>query len=83
MVMKWKRTDVKDPDDPASDLMADTIDEAYERYDWLFVFEAAMVMHLHADYTVDVMTVLERQEKAVNKLTSLKHESGSLQLWLQ
>jgi hypothetical protein len=42
-----------------------------------------MVAHLHADCTVDATAVLERQEMALNKLKNLKHESGSLQSWLQ
>jgi hypothetical protein len=42
-----------------------------------------MVTHLHADCTVDATTILERQEKAINKLKNLKHEHGSLQMWLQ
>ena len=54
-----------------------------KNYNWLFVFEAAMVTHLHADCTVDATAVLERQEMALNKLKNLKHESGSLQSWLQ
>jgi hypothetical protein len=53
MIMKWKRTEPKDPNDPMSALMADTIEEAYQMYDWLFMFEAAMVTHLHADCTVE------------------------------
>lgn len=83
MVMKWLRTEAKDPKDPESALKADTIEEAYEKYDWLFIFEAAMVTHLHADCTVDETTILERQEKAINKLKNLKHEQGSIQVWLQ
>jgi len=83
MVMEWTRLDAKDPADPESALKADTIKEAYEKFDWLFIFEAAMVTHLHADCTVDETTILECQEKAINKLKSLKHEQGSIQVWLQ
>jgi hypothetical protein len=83
MVMKWVRTETKDPNDLESAFKADTIEEAYEKYDWLFVFEAAMVMHMHADCTVDETTILERQEKAINKLKNMKHEQGSIQVWLQ
>ena len=79
MIMKWQRVETKDPDDPESILKADNIEEAYWKYDWLFVFEAAMVTHLHADCSVDATAVLERQEMALNKLKNLKHESGSLQ----
>jgi hypothetical protein len=63
--------------------MADTIDEACHIYDWLFVFEAAIVTHLQADCTVDATAILERQEKVINKLKTMKHEAGSLQRWLQ
>jgi len=83
MVMKWVRSEKKDPADPESALKADTIDEAYEKYDWLFIFEAAMVTHMHADCTVDETTILERQEKAITKLKNMKHEQGSIQVWLQ
>jgi hypothetical protein len=76
MIMKWKRTEPKDPNDPMSAFMADTIEEAYQIYDWLFVFEAAVVTHLHADCTVDVTAILERQEKAIQKLKTMKHEMG-------
>ncbi len=83
MVMKWTHSEIKDPADPESALKADNINEAYEKYDWLFVFEAAMVTHLHADCTVDDTTILERQEKAITKLKDMKHEQGSIQVWLQ
>jgi hypothetical protein len=83
MIMKWQCVEAKDPNDPESILKADNIEEAYQLYDWLFVFEAAMVTHLHADCTVNATAVLERQEMALNKLKNLKHESGSLQSWLQ
>jgi hypothetical protein len=44
MIMKWQRVEAKDPNDPESILKADNIEEAYQIYDWLFVFEAAMCM---------------------------------------
>jgi len=56
MVMKWVHSEIKDPADPETALKADTTEEAYEKYDWLFVFEAAMVTHLHANCTVDDTT---------------------------
>ena len=83
MIQNWKRTEPKDPADPLSALMADNIEEAYQKYDWLFVFEAAMVTHLHADSSIDGTAILERQELAQEKLKSLKHEGGSIQAWLQ
>lgn len=63
---------------PENTLMADIIDEAYEIYDWIFIFEA-----LHASFTADDTTMLDHQEKGLNKLKSLKHEQGSVQVWLQ
>jgi hypothetical protein len=83
MIMKWRRTEPKDSNDPTSALMADSIEEAYQIYDWLFVFEAAMVTHLHGDCTMDATAILERQEKVLNKLKTMKHETGSMQMWLQ
>ncbi len=71
MVMKWVRNETKDLTDPESILKANNIDEAYEKYDWLFIFEAAT--HLHADCTVDDTTILECQEKAISKLKNMKH----------
>ncbi len=65
MAMKWNRTETKDPNDPESASMADNMEDEYEKYDWLFVFEAAMVTHLHVDCTVDATTILERQEKSI------------------
>jgi hypothetical protein len=59
MIMKWTRTEPKDPADPTGVLMADTIEEVYHIYDWLFVFKAAIVTHLHADCTVDATAILE------------------------
>jgi hypothetical protein len=56
-----------------SAFIADTIEEAYQIYDWLFVFKEAMVTHLHADCTVDATAVLEHQEKAIKKLKMIKN----------
>jgi hypothetical protein len=83
MVMKWMHSEIKDPTDPESALKADNIEEAYAKYEWLYVFEVAMVTHLHADCTVNDTTILERQEKAIANLKNLKHEQGSIQMWLQ
>ncbi len=83
MVMKWVHSEIMDPADPETELKADTTEEAYEKYDWLFVFEAAMVTHLHADCKVDDITILEHQEKAIAKLKNMKHKQGSIQVRLQ
>ena len=73
----------KDPADRVSALKVEKFKEAYEKYDWLFIFEAAMVTHLHADCTVDETIILEHQKKAITKIKNLKHEQGSIQVWLQ
>lgn len=80
IIMKLTRIEPKGPTEPASALMVDTIEVVY---DWLFVFEAAMATHWHADCTVNATAILERQEKAVNELKTTKQESGLLQMWLQ
>jgi hypothetical protein len=38
---------------------------------------------MHADCTVNQTTILEHQEKNTTKLKNLKHEQGSIQVWLQ
>jgi hypothetical protein len=54
--------ELKDPADPLSALMADNIEEAYQKHDCLFVFEAAMVTYLYADSSVGGTAILGRQE---------------------
>ncbi len=66
-----------------NELKADEVEEAYEKYDWLFIFEVAMVTHMHANCMVDQTTILKCQKKAITKLKNLKHELGSIQVWLQ
>ena len=68
MAMKWVRSEMKGTLDLEIILKADTIEEAYEMYDWLFIFKAAIVTHLHADYTVNETTILKHHEKALDKL---------------
>jgi hypothetical protein len=68
MEMKWQQTEPTDPNDPMSALMADTIEEAYQIYDWLFVFEATMVTHLHADCRYSRCNgIFGTSKKAINK----------------
>lgn len=62
MIQNWKRKELKDPADPLSALMADNIEEAYQKHDCLFVFEAAMVTYLYADSSVGGTAILGRQE---------------------
>jgi hypothetical protein len=82
--MKWVRNNAKDTADPESAFKKkETIEDANEKYDWLFMFEANMGTHIHADCTVDDTTILECQEKAMTKLKSLKHKQGCIQVWLQ
>jgi hypothetical protein len=51
-VLKWKRAIPTDPTDPLAHLIADNLEDAYEKQDWLFVFEAAMATHLQVDAAV-------------------------------
>ncbi len=83
MVMKWVQNEEKDPSNPKNVLKAGTIEEAYQKYDWLFILRVATVTHLYADCTINEMTILEQQEKAITKLKNMKHEQGSIQVWLQ
>jgi hypothetical protein len=69
MTIKRKRTEPKDPTDPQSALMEDTIEEAYEKHDWLYMLEAAMVMHLREDCTIDAAAVSKCQELLISKYT--------------
>ena len=68
MVRKWVRSKTKDLVDLESMLKKDTIEEAYEKYEWHFIFKAAMVTHMNADCTVDETTILECQEKTITEL---------------
>ena len=81
-VITWKRASPTDPADPQKGLIADDMEEAYEKQDWLFVFEAAMATHLQVDAGVDETAVLQRQEKQLEKLKTTKHEFGSLEKWI-
>jgi hypothetical protein len=81
-VLKWKRAIPTDPADPFAKLTADNMEEAYEKQDWLFVFEAAMATHLQVDAAVDATAELQRQEKQMEKLKNTKHEFGSLEKWI-
>ena len=78
-VLVWKRTTLTDPTDSLTGLNADDMEEAYALQDWLFVFEAAMVIHLQVDAAEDETAVLQRQEKQLEKLKGTKHNFG----WLE
>ena len=58
------------------------MEAAYGLQDWLFMFEAAMVTHLQVDVAVDETSVLQRQEKQLEKLKATKHDFGSLEKWI-
>jgi hypothetical protein len=81
-VLSWKYVIPTDPSDPQAGLVANNIEQAYEKQDWLFVFEAAMVAHLQVDVAIDETAVLQRQEKQLEKLKTMKHEFGMLEKWI-
>jgi hypothetical protein len=67
-ILQWKRTEIKDPNDPQCPLTADYMEQVYELQDWILVFDIAMVTHLHVDQAVDETTMLQRQEMQLEKL---------------
>ena len=81
-IITWKRVHQTDPTDPLKGLIADNMEEAYDKQDWLFVFEAAMATHLQVDAAVDETAVLQRQERQLDKLKTTKHEFGLLEKWI-
>ena len=75
-IITWKRVHQIDPTDPLKGLIADNMEEAYDKQDWLFVFKAAMATHLQVDAAVDETAVLQRQERRLDKLKRRNTNSG-------
>jgi hypothetical protein len=51
MVIKWTRSEIKDLTDPESALKADNIEEAYAKYDWLYVFDDTLKAYIMNEYS--------------------------------
>ena len=59
-----------------------TLEEARERGDWLFIFEAARETHLMPGITDDPVLIYERQEQEKEVLSRLKHTYGDFNKWI-
>ena len=59
-----------------------TLEEARERGDWLFIFEAARETHLMPGITDDPVLIYERQELEKETLSRLKHTHGDFNKWI-
>jgi hypothetical protein len=71
-IITWKRVHPIGPTDPSKRLIADSMEEAYDKQDWLFAFEAAMAAHLQVDVAVDKTAILQRQERQLDKFKTTK-----------
>ena len=59
-----------------------TLEEARERGDWLFILEAARETHLMPGITDDPVLIYERQEQEKEVLSKLKHTYGDFNKWI-
>ena len=59
-----------------------TLEEARERGDWLFIFEAARETHLMPGIADDPVLIYERQEQEKEVLSKLKHTYGDFNKWI-
>jgi hypothetical protein len=62
--------------------MADDMEEAFDKQDWIFVFKVAIATHLQLDAAVDETAVLQRQEKQLERLKAIKHDFRLLEKWI-
>ena len=59
-----------------------TLEEARERGDWLFIFEAARETHLMPGVTDDPVLIYERQEQEKEVLSRHKHVYRDFDKWI-
>lgn len=59
-----------------------TLEEARERGDWLFIFEAARKTHIDNVGTDDGVLMFERKETEREYLAKMKHVSGDFNRWI-
>ena len=59
-----------------------TPEEARERGDWLFIFEAARKTHIDNVGTDDGVLMFERKETEREYLAKMKHVSGDFNRWI-
>ena len=59
-----------------------TLEEARERGDWMFIFEAARETHLMPGITDDPVFIYERQEQEKEVISKLEHIYGDFNKWI-
>ena len=78
-----KDGDLRRPAIQRLSLEMETLEEARERDDWLFIFEAAKETHLMSGIVDDDPVLLyERQEQEKEHLTKMKHTHGDFNAWI-
>ena len=81
---------VRDPDEEVilsggekREWIANSMSQAREIGDWLFVFEAIQRTHLVMPMPKDDTAIEERRETLITKLKNVKHESGRFETFIQ
>ena len=69
------------PDNVENDEESQNLEEARERGDWLFIFEAARDTHMFQSATTD-RVLYEKQEQEKDHLSKMKHVSGDFNRWI-
>ena len=59
-----------------------TLEEARQRGDWLFIFEAARATHLDIGAEDDLVLRFEKRKQEEDYLSKLKHVSGDFNRWI-
>ena len=59
-----------------------TLEEARQRGDWLFIFEAARATHLDAGAEDDLVLRFEKRKQEEDYLSKLKHTQGDFNRWI-
>ena len=70
------------PDNVENDEESQNLEEARERGDWLFIFEAARETHMFQGATTDRVLLYEKQEQERDYLSKMKHVSGDFNRWI-
>ena len=69
-------------DEELDALETHTLDEARERGDWLFIFEAARETHMFQGVASDRVLMYEKQEQEKDYLSKMKHFTGDFNRWI-
>ncbi len=76
-IEKYQRVPQDEDDEDAL-----TLDEARERGDWLFIFQAARDTHFLPGVGEDRILLLEKQDQEKDYLSKMKHISGDFNRWI-